>query len=385
MDLFVIHGIVGELKKEIVGGFVTKIYQMNRTDLLIRLRRFGEEKDLLLSTHPNFFRIHLTEKKYANPQNPPRFCTYLRKHITGAIISGVTQDPFERVVRIGLQKKQDAGLIRDLVLIAELLAQTGNLLLLDGEKILDCLHFRRREEGMTRPALPGLSYSPLPRTERLLLSEVTPEKIEEISALPGLEKGKEWGSQISGINSNLGREIDFLSEEKINRFWPGFLYLRDRYEKKSFEPCIITLLTGKKILSPFPLKSLGQVEEETFETMNAAADSYYFETVMRRQMEERKHSLTKRIRQLLGRLERRKENLILDKEKFAEDLVLKGEGADTHFLVSFHERTLQDIIAIDDGHRREEQGFAATQRVVYQCHQADRRFQRGHVRRSIRC
>jgi hypothetical protein len=41
----------------------------------------------------------------------------------------------------------------------------------------------------------------------------------------------------------------------------------------------------------------------------------------------------------------------------------KGEGVDKHFLVSFHERTLQDIIAIDDGHRREEQAFAAVDRM----------------------
>ena len=151
MDLFIIHGIVEELKKEIVGGFVTKIYQMNRTDLMIRLRRLGEEKNLLLSTHPDFYRIHLTEKKYANPQNPPRFCTYLRKHITGARVADVTHDPHERVVRIGLQRRQDADLIRDLILVVELLAKTGNVLLLEGERILDCLHFRKSEEGMTRP------------------------------------------------------------------------------------------------------------------------------------------------------------------------------------------------------------------------------------------
>ena len=42
MDLFIIHGIAEELKGEIVGGFITKIYQMNRTDLLIRLRRLGD-------------------------------------------------------------------------------------------------------------------------------------------------------------------------------------------------------------------------------------------------------------------------------------------------------------------------------------------------------
>ena len=41
----------------------------------------------------------------------------------------------------------------------------------------------------------------------------------------------------------------------------------------------------------------------------------------------------------------------------------EGEGVDTRFLVSFHERTLEDIIAIDDGHRREEEGFAAVDRM----------------------
>jgi len=161
MELFVIHGIVEELKGEIVGAFISKIYQMNRTDLLFRLRRPDGEKHLLLSTHPDFFRLHLTEKKYANPMVPPRFCTYLRKHIGGARISGVNQDPFERVVRLHLRKKMDAGVVRNLALVAELVGKTSNLLLLEGDKILDCLHFRRVEEGVARPSAPGLAYVPL--------------------------------------------------------------------------------------------------------------------------------------------------------------------------------------------------------------------------------
>jgi len=112
MDLFVVHGIVEELEKEITGAFVSKIFQMNRTDLLFRLRRQGEEKQLLISTHPDFYRLHLTEKKYANPMVPPRFCTYLRKHLAGARVDRVTQDPYERIVRVGLKKMIDAGVIR---------------------------------------------------------------------------------------------------------------------------------------------------------------------------------------------------------------------------------------------------------------------------------
>jgi len=344
MDLFVIRGIVEELKKEIIGGFVTKIYQMNRTDLLIRLRRLGEERNLLLSTHPDFFRLHLTEKKYANPQNPPRFCAYLRKHTTGARVAEVLQDSYERVVRIGLQKKLDAGVMRDLVLVIELLGKASNVILLEGEKILDCLHFRKLEENEGRPILPGLKYLPPSRTDRLLLSELTPDKLAAIAGLSPKEPWKNLPARIAGISSNLAREIDFLSEGDTTRFWTNFEQFREIYEKGSFEPRIITRIDGKKLLSLFPLKSIGTTEEEDFSSVNSAADLYYFETALRRQMEERKQSLLKRIRLLLERLERRTENLLLDREKSSEDLDLKAYG---DLLVANYPRLKKGMNQID--------------------------------------
>lgn len=299
---------------------------MNRTDLLIRLRRQGAEKNLFISTHPEFFRIHLTAKKHANPQTPPRFCTYLRKHITGARVSRVLQEPYERIVRIGLQKKMDAGLMRQLTLVIELLGKGSNVLLLEGEKILDCLHFRRSEEGISRPTLPGLIYPPLPRGDRLSLSEVTPEMMEEILRFPDRERGKALVARISGIGPTLAREIFEPGEGRQGQIWENFLRLREKYENASFEPRIQTFLSGKKILTPFPLKSSESVAAEAFPSLNAAADAYYFETVMHRQMEERKQSLLKRIRGILGRLERRKENLLMDRRKFEKDLQLKASG-----------------------------------------------------------
>ena len=316
MDLFVIRGIAAELKDEIVGGFITKIYQMNRTDLLFRVRRQGGEKQLLISTHPDFYRLHLTEKKYANPMVPPRFCTYLRKHITGARIADISQEPYERVVRIGLQKMMDAGVVRDIVLVAELVGKGSNVLLLEGEKILDCLHFRRSEEGAIRPAAPGLSYSPPSPSGRWSPNEVTLERMEEIMADPAGERWKALVEKISGISPLLAREIEFMSEGRASDLWKNFRLLFERYERCAFEPRVVTLLGEKKLLSPFPLQSLGEVSEETFASMNEAADAFYFETVMRRQMAEKKQAMAKRLRQLLSRLQRRQENLLADREKF---------------------------------------------------------------------
>jgi predicted ribosome quality control (RQC) complex YloA/Tae2 family protein len=326
MDLFVIRGIVSELQREIGGGFVTKVYQMNRTDLLIRFRRQAEEKNLLISTHPEYSRLHLSAKKYPNPQVPPRFCTYLRKHITGARVSRVNQDPYERVVRIDLQKHLDAGLLRELTLVVELPGKGSNLLLLEGEKILDCLHFRRSEDGATRLSLPGLTYTPLPRGERLSLGEVTREQMEKISRLPAQEREKALLAGISGISPTLAREILAPGEGREGQIWEKFQSLRESYENGSFDPRILTFLNGKKVLSPFPLKSAGPVAEETFPSLTSAADAYFFETVMRRQLEEKKQSLLKRVRALLGRLQRRKDNLLLDRRKFEKDLGLKAFG-----------------------------------------------------------
>ena len=261
MDLFVIHAIVEELKKEITGGFITKVYQMNRTDLLFRVRRQGEEEPLLISTHPDFYRLHLTEKKYANPMVPPRFCTYLRKHITGARIADVSQQTYERVVRIALQKKMDAGVIRDIALVAELVGKGSNVLLLEGEKILDCLHFRRSEEGAIRPAAPGLTYCPPNPSGRWSLNEVTPERMEEIMANPTGEGWKAMVEKISGISPPLAREIEFMSEGRASNLWKNFHLLFERYERCAFEQRVVTLLGDKKLLSPFLLRSLGEVPQ----------------------------------------------------------------------------------------------------------------------------
>jgi predicted ribosome quality control (RQC) complex YloA/Tae2 family protein len=326
MDLFVIHGIVEELKSEVIGAFVTKVYQMNRTDLLFRLRRHAGEKQLLISTHPDFHRLHLTEKKYANPLIPPRFCTYLRKHIVGARVADVSQEPYERVVRIGLQKRMDAGAVRNLVLVAELVGKGSNVLLLEEEKILDCLHFRRSEEGSTRAAAPGLSYSPPSPSGRWFPNEVTSERMEEILATPAGERWKALVEKISGISPLLAREIEFVSEGTTSDLWRNFRLLLERYERGAFEPRIVTLLGEKEVLCPFPLKSLGLAAEETFPSLNQAADSYYFATVMQRQMNDQKQNMARRLRQLLARLQRREENLRLDGEKFKKDVELKTYG-----------------------------------------------------------
>ncbi len=326
MDLFVIRGIAEELRGEAAGAFLTKIFQLNRTDLLLRFRRSGSEKQILISTHPDFFRVHLTGKRHPNPPVPPRFCTYLRKHVQGARIAEVSQVPYERILRFVLEKKMDAGYIRKVVLVAELVGKGSNVLLLEGEKILDCLHFRKPEEGRPRAALPGLPYVPPPPPARLSPGEIGPAEVDEITSLPAGERWKRLTEKLSGIPPFLAKEIEFLSAGSAADFAAHLRSFLARYEDGAFSPRIYTLLGEKKVLSPFSLRSLASAREEIYPSMNAAADAYYDETVLRRHTQERRQAVIRRLKQLISRVERRMAHLADDREKLEKDLGLREMG-----------------------------------------------------------
>jgi predicted ribosome quality control (RQC) complex YloA/Tae2 family protein len=324
VDLFVIRGIVRELRNALLGGFISKIYQINRTDLLFHTRRGGEEKRLLISTHPHFYRLHLTQKKYPNPPVPPRFCRYLRKHTLGGRWVDIQQDPYERIVRFFLEKRMDAGALRRLVLVVELAGKGSNVLLLEGETILDCLHFRKAEEGATRVQIPRLPYTP-PPPRGWRLDQVTLERIREIFATHE-EPWKGLMERIAGISPLWAREIDLRSDRTPEGCWKAFQEIRGRYEREEFEPLVATEPSGKKILAPFPLGSFEGIPQEAFSSLNQAAEAVYFETVTARQMAEQKQAILKRLRQLLLRLQRRRENLFSERERFEKDLACKDLG-----------------------------------------------------------
>jgi predicted ribosome quality control (RQC) complex YloA/Tae2 family protein len=155
---------------------------------------------------------------------------------------------------------------------------------------------------------------------------VKEEIMQEVARSPAGERWKSLVQRVSGLSPLLAREIEFTSDGTSSGLWEKFRELFNRYERGDFEPRIITLLGEKKILSPFPLKSLGPAEEETYPSMNETADQHYFEVVTKRLMGELKQGMNKRLRQLLSRLQRRKENLLSDQEDFQKDLELKAYG-----------------------------------------------------------
>ena len=162
LDAICLTAVKLELEERIVGQKIDKVQQPER-DIVVLSLRGGDRPPckLLISAGSGDMRAHLTEHRFDNPDSPPMFCMLLRKHLTGARITGIRQPPAERILEITLDAPDAMGVLCVKRLILELIGRLSNIILADGDGlIVDCL--RRVGGDLTdkRAILPGLLYRP---------------------------------------------------------------------------------------------------------------------------------------------------------------------------------------------------------------------------------
>ena len=81
-DGLLTRSMTNELQK-LVTGRITKIHQPNALEIMLQIRAGGANHKLLVSIHPSYARMHITEQAVDNPAEPPMFCMLLRKHLEG--------------------------------------------------------------------------------------------------------------------------------------------------------------------------------------------------------------------------------------------------------------------------------------------------------------
>ena len=158
-DAFFLKAVLSEIRETAIGARVEKIHQPSRDTVILHLRcETGREK-LLFAPNPAAPRLHFTSASPENPDQPPMFCMLLRKHLSGARLTEITQPPMERMAKFTFDCIDEMGDRTQKSLVAELMGRTCNLYLLDSDgRIIDCLRRIGLDESSKRSALPGLKY-----------------------------------------------------------------------------------------------------------------------------------------------------------------------------------------------------------------------------------
>jgi len=145
-----IAAVLDEIGPALQGGWIQKVFQPTADSLVFEIRTPGQTHRLLISRRPDTARLHLITQPLLNPPTPPPFCQYLRAHVQGARIEGLTQVPGDRIVELRLTTKTGPGW-----LVAQLTGTQANVFVLDQQR-------RVVRQLRQEPKLTGQPYVPPP-------------------------------------------------------------------------------------------------------------------------------------------------------------------------------------------------------------------------------
>ncbi len=279
---FDIAVIVFELNQRIKNVHIGKIYQINPTTLLLKLRRPNEPPFHLLIESGK--RIHLTSYVLPKPLRPPNFCMALRKNLGNGKITDIQQHEFERTITIKVLKKEG-----EFQLVIELFGE-GNIILVSPEnKILHALVYKRMRD---RNVLRGENFQYAPPRGRNPL-EVRREEINEIKNFGQLMivKGLTKFLSIGGLYAEeilLRAEIDknspceALGKQEFDKIFTQLQLVLSSLTAGNTEPCIIVDENGKGVdVTPIRLKKHEHLQAKAFGKFNEAIDEFYMETKLK--------------------------------------------------------------------------------------------------------
>ncbi len=332
-DSLTLSVLVRELKEALTGGKINKITQPEKDEIVLFIYRGGVKK-LLISANASINRIHLTREEKENPSSAPAFCMLLRKHLTGAEITDISQMPYERVADITLNAKDDLGYAAQKHLIFELTGKTANIILTrDDYTILDTLKHIPNSLDAKRVLLAGLRYEFFDARNKLNIEQEG--KIIQLIMSSQKGVGELLAENLLGVSQAMVDEIAYGINDFADRIQSAEEIIKNLRKIKenlaSPRPNILFNKGEAKDVFPFDYKS-ARGEKKFYDTLNQAHDEFYIlkDSFMRFAVKSKNINAT--VKNALNRLTKKiglqKQDLLkaLDygEHKTAADLILSN-------------------------------------------------------------
>ena len=312
-DGFFLHHMVEELRAKLLNGRIQKINQPFDQELVLQIRSNRQSHRLLLSAHPVFGRIQLTETTFENPAQPSTFIMVLRKYLQGAVIESIEQIENDRIVEITVSNKNEIGDDIQATLIIEIMGKHSNILLVDksSNKVLEVIKHIGFSQNSYRTLLPGATYIAPPSTEALNPFTIKDEKLFEILQTQELT-AKNLQSLFQGLGRDTAIELEnLLTDDRLSKF-------RDFFKQET-NPC----LTDKSFSCvPFSTKIEGR-----FSSLSQLLDVFYKDKAERDRVKQQASELIRRVENELqkNRQKLKKQEKELQATENAEEFRQKGE------------------------------------------------------------
>ncbi|MBS4193926.1 Rqc2 family fibronectin-binding protein [Lederbergia citri] len=276
-DGFFTRAMVHELKNALTGGRISKIHQPYKNELVMVIRAGRQNHKLLLSAHPSYARVQITNDTFDNPNEPPMFCMILRKHLEGAIIQDIKQVDMDRIVIFDIRGRDELGDESYKQLIVEIMGRHSNIILADKEKekIIDSIKHIPTALNSYRTILPGSTYIYPPAQDKVNPLPLSEEDVlKEIDFNSG-KLDKQIVEKFAGFSPILAKELIFKAGLANRVTVPkAFVLLLEQLKNNRYDPSI-TAAEDKEQFYLFPFTHLNG-EFKQFTSLSEMLDRFYF-------------------------------------------------------------------------------------------------------------
>ena len=302
------RAVTKELKQNLLSGRITKIHQPFKNELVFVIRANGKNHKLLISAHPSYSRIQLTDQEYSNPDTPPMFCMLLRKHLEGYIVENIEQVDLDRIIIFTIKGRNEIGDLSYKKLMVEIMGRHSNIILVDSERnmILDSIKHIPMAQNSYRTILPGAEYLLPPQQNKLNPLLATDSDVIKAIDFNAGKIDQQLVQAFSGLSPLITKEILFRAKLTTREaLTNAFLQLMEQIRKDEFTFNNYEI-GNKEYFSYTPLTHLQQ-DAQIFSSSKEQLDRFYYGKADR-----------DRIKQIASDVERLVSN---EKEKLTKKLV----------------------------------------------------------------
>ncbi|MCR5068004.1 MAG: NFACT family protein [Erysipelotrichaceae bacterium] len=293
-DGIMLHQVVKQLQP-LVGGRISKIYQISDTEILF-LVKAGNIRQLMVSAHSSYNRIHLSSRSYPTRSAPSNFIMLLRKYLEGGYISSLQQAGLDRYLIMEVSSRNELGDRIVLQLYIELMGKYANLILVNDGRIIDALKHIPPFENTIRTIQPGAQFKPTAPQS----GKSDPFSLTDVDCQDNLFEKLEGFSPL-------------LSDEIVFRMRNGQSYRQIMDEIQKSDQLYITTVKKGEYFHCIPLTHLSD-EYQQYEICEGL-DQFYFSKEERERIRNISGDLFKFVRKEIARTENKIDKLSAQRQE----------------------------------------------------------------------
>lgn len=308
-----------ESLQNLVSGRIHKINQPENDTIIMVVRQNRKNHQLLLSIHPSFSRLQITDKKYDNPFNPPMFARVFRKHLEGGFIENIRQVGNDRRVEIDIKSKDEIGDTMHRTVILEIMGKHSNLILVDeNRKIIEGFKHLTPNTNQYRTVMPGFEYEAPPSQNKLNPYEISGQEALKYIDFNAGKISKQLLNSFEGFSPLITNEIvsrrQFMTQDTLPEAYDEVM------AETTLTPTPVFHKNHETGKEDFYFMKLNQFYDDVveYDSLNDLLDRYYDARGERERVKQRANDLVRFVQQQLQKQQNKLSKLI-DEYESAKD------------------------------------------------------------------